>query len=151
MFKTDRKSLDLDVIAVRLLQFDHTPTSGLRVVDVFRYSRHTDGICDELNLILHTGSELVRLCVSVDVDFLGTAGDDEDGDIAGIKHAGVSDVNVSDIQDFAVGLQSGSGVLPREGFVDVVLGFREPELECLAVTLDVGVEDFGKDVFTQIA
>jgi hypothetical protein len=44
------------VIPGALLEFNQSPTSCLRVVDVFGYPGNTNGVCDLLHLVVHAGS-----------------------------------------------------------------------------------------------
>jgi hypothetical protein len=85
------------------------------------------------------------------VDLLGTAGDNENGDVTGIQDTGVRDINTTNIQDAAVRLETSGGVLLSERSVDGELSIRKPELQSLNIALDVGVKNLREDVFTQLA
>lgn len=140
----------LVVVLSALLHLNKTPSSRLWVADVLWYTGDTDGVRHQLHLILHAGGELARLCVAVDVHLLCPAGDDEDGDFTRVQHACADNVDVADIEDLAVRLEAGGEVLLRQGLVHGVLRLGKPELERLNVTLDVGVEDLGQNVFAEL-
>src|SRR4051794_35126050 len=80
------------------------------------------------------------------MDFLGPASDDEHRDVTGIQNTGMRNVNATNIEDATIRLEAGGGVLLGKGSVDVVLSIREPKLQSLNVSLDVGIEDFGEHV-----
>jgi hypothetical protein len=137
-----------EVIPPRFLQLNHPPAPRLRIVDVLWQPGHADRVGDQLNTILHAGSQVARLRVAVDMHLLRPAGDDEHRNLAGLKHASVQDVDVSNVQNTAVGFQPSGGVLLHQGRVDLELGGGEPEFEGLNVAFDIGVQNFGKCVFS---
>lgn len=146
MIEAASTGLRSDVVPTTLLQLDQSPASGLRVVHILWHSGNTDGVSDLLHLILHARSKLASLLVAIDMDLLRPAHDDEHRDIARLQHAGVQNVNVTDIQDSAVRLETVLGVLVHQRGVDLELSGREPELENLDITLDVGVQNLREDV-----
>lgn len=49
----------LNVVTSSLLQLDQSPSPSLGVVDIFGDSSETNGIGDQLHLVLHTSSEFI--------------------------------------------------------------------------------------------
>ena len=81
---------------------------------------------------------------------LSSACHDEHGDVTWFKHSSVQNINMSDVENFAVRFQTGFGVLFHERGVDLELCGREPKLEDLDVAFDIGIEDFREDVLAHI-
>ena len=139
------------VIPSTLLQLDQPPSPSIRILNIFRRSCDPEGISDKLHPILHTSSELIRLGLAVNMNFLRSAADDEDRYPSRFKHAGREYVHVPYIEYATIRFQAGSSVLPGQGGVDLVLRSGEPQLEGLGVAFDVSVEDFRKNVFAHFA
>lgn len=78
---------DLVVVLSALLHLNETPSSRLRVANVVWHTGDTNSVRHKLDLIFHTSCELAALGVTVDVNLLRSAGDDENGDFAGFEHA----------------------------------------------------------------
>lgn len=103
----------LDVVTPALLHLNQSPPSRLGVVDVLGGSGDANGVRHELDLVLHSCSQLVGLGVSVDVDLLCPTGDDEDRDLTGFQHASFQNVHMPDVEDAAVGFHAHLEVLFR--------------------------------------
>lgn len=141
----------LNVISTSLLQLDHPPSAGFGVVNILGYSGNADGVSDQLDLIFHARSQLIGFLVAIDMNLLSAASDDEDRDVTWIQHTCVQDINMPDVEDAAIGFQSGCRILLRKGSVYVKLGIRKPELQSLDIALHVSVQDFRQDVLAHFA
>lgn len=84
------------------------------------------------------------------MDLVRPAGDDEDGNVTRVKDLSVENVDISDIEDLSVKHESVGGVLLVQCGVNVELGLGQPGLQGLAVSLDVAVENLGKDVLAKL-
>ena len=142
--------MSLDVLSCALLEFNQSPSASFRVVYVLGKSGHSDGVCDLLDLVFHTRSQLASLLVLVNVHLLSTAHDDKDGNVTRLKQACVEYVDVADIQDATIGNKAVLGVLLHQSGVDLVLCCAQPLLEYLGIALDVGVKDFRKNVLAHL-
>lgn len=142
--------VSLDVLSSALLEFDQSPSASLGVVYILGKSGYTDGVCDLLDLVLHTRSQLASLLVLVHVHLLCTAHDDEDGDITRLKQTCVEYVDVADIQNATIGHETVLGVLLHESSVNLVLCCAQPLLENLGITLDVGIKNFRENVLAHL-
>jgi hypothetical protein len=142
--------MSLNVLSGALLKFDQSPSASFGVVYILGKSGHTDGVCDLLDLVLHTRSQLASLLVFVHVHLLCTAHDDEDGNVTRLKQTCVEYVDVADIQNATVRHETVLGVLLHESGVDLVLCCAQPLLENLSVALDVGVKNFRENVLAHL-
>ena len=131
------------------MQLNQPPSIRLGVRNFIRQTSDSDGVCDLLHLVLHTGLELLRLQIAVNVHFVRPAGDNEYGDVPRVQDTGLENVDTSDIQDLSVQHQPVSGVLLVQRSIDIELGIREPCFKGRSVTLDISIEDLWEDVFAE--
>jgi hypothetical protein len=140
----------LDVLSCALLKLNQSPSASFGVVYILGKSGNSNGVCDLLDLVFHTGSEFTSLLVLVNVHLLCTAHDDKDGNVTRLEKACVEDVDVANIQNTAVRYETVLGVLCHESGVDLVLCCTQPLLENFGITLDVGIKNFGKNVLAHL-
>ena len=140
----------LDVIASALLHLDQPPAPGLGVVDIVRDTSNADGVGNKLDLVLHTGRQLSSLGILVDVHLLGPASDDKNRNVTRVEHPRLENINTTNVENASVGLETSCEILLGQSLVDGVLSFREPKLQRLNITLDIGLENFGQDVLAQL-
>lgn len=139
-----------DVVPSTLLQLDQPPTSGLGVADILGQTCDTNGVSDLLDLVFHTRSQFTSLLAPVNVHLLCAAHDDEDWNVTRFKQTCVEDINISDIHNTTVRLETLCGVLLHQCGVNLVLGSRQPLLEDLDITLDIGVQHLGQNVIAHL-
>ena len=118
---------------------------------VLRDPRDPNGVSNQLHPIHHPRCKLVSLRVTIHMDLLRAARDNENRYLSGLEQARLLDIHVPDIEDPPIGFQTRGRVLLRQRGVDLELCGREPELERVCIALDVGIQHLGEDVFAHFA
>ena len=150
----DNKAAEIDpsyIIPRALLQLNQPPPSRIRIIHILGDPCDANRIGDLLDLIHHAGRQFIGLRIAIHMHLLGAARDNEHRDLARLQHPRGQDIHVADIQHAAVGFEARGQVLLGKSGVDLVLRGGEPEFEGFGVGFDVGVEDFGEDVFAHVA
>ena len=118
---------------------------------ILRDPRDPNGVRNKLHPIHHPRCKLVGLRVTVHMDLLRAARNNENWYLPRLEEARLLDVHVPDIEDPPIGFQTRGRVLLRQRGVDLELCRREPELERVCIALDVGIQHLGEDVFAHFA